>query len=70
MRGIVNDELGYRDVTIPDEAFGHDLRYEDAVPMFEDLRESRASGDGPSALKLSNTLEVAELAHDLPGRRR
>ncbi|MBP1705895.1 MAG: Glutamate synthase small chain [Chloroflexi bacterium] len=58
VRGIVNDELGFGDVPIPDAAFGHDLRYEDAVPMFERLRraaEARGVGFG---LKLSNTLEV------------
>ena len=26
VRGIVNDDLGFGDVPIPDEAFGHDLR--------------------------------------------
>ena len=58
VRGIVNDELGWQDVPIPDEAFGHDLRYEDAVPMFGRLR---AAADGRGlvfGLKLSNTLEV------------
>jgi putative selenate reductase len=59
VRGIVNDELGFTDVPIPDEAFGHDLRYEDAVPMFGRLqRAADARGIG-FGLKLSNTLEVA-----------
>ena len=33
VRSIINDELGYTDVVVPDEAFGHDLKYVDAVPM-------------------------------------
>jgi putative selenate reductase len=58
VRGIVNDELGYVDVPIPDEAFGHDLRWEDAVPMFSRLREAAAGRGVAFGLKLSNTLEV------------
>jgi putative selenate reductase len=58
VRGIVNDELGYRDVTIPDEAFGHDLRYEDAVPMFHELAQVASERGRTFGLKLSNTLEV------------
>jgi putative selenate reductase len=58
VRAIINGELGYRDVTIPDEAFGHDLRYEDAVPMFHELAQVAAEHDRTFGLKLSNTLEV------------
>ncbi|MCL1600227.1 MAG: putative selenate reductase subunit YgfK, partial [Actinomycetia bacterium] len=38
VRQIINDELGFMDITIPDEAFGHDLKYVDAVPMFYNLK--------------------------------
>ncbi len=58
VRGIVNDDLGYRDVVIPDAAFGHDLRYADAVPMFDRLRRAAAAKGVKFGLKLSNTLEV------------
>ena len=58
VRGIVNDGLGYREVEIPDEAFGHDLRWDDAVPMFSRLREAAAGRGVAFGLKLSNTLEV------------
>jgi len=58
VRGIVNEALGYRDVPIPDEAFGHDLRWEDAVPMFGRLRAAAAGRGVAFGLKLSNTLEV------------
>ncbi|MDQ1323524.1 MAG: putative selenate reductase, partial [Chloroflexota bacterium] len=58
VRGIVNDELGFADVPIPDEAFGHDLKYADAVPMFGRLREAADARGLTFGLKLSNTLEV------------
>ncbi len=58
VRGIVNGELGFVDVPIPDAAFGHDLRYEDAVPMFRRLRAVAARRDLAFGLKLANTLEV------------
>jgi NADPH-dependent glutamate synthase beta subunit-like oxidoreductase len=58
VRGIINDELGFSDVVIPDEAFGHDLKYVDAVPMFHNLRRIAATEGVTFGLKLSNTLEV------------
>ena len=58
VRGIVNDALGFVDVPIPDEAFGHDLKYADAVPMFHTLRRAAAARGLTFGLKLSNTLEV------------
>ena len=58
VRGIVNESLGYVDVPIPDEAFGHDLKYADAVPMFRSLQQAAAARDVTFGLKLSNTLEV------------
>jgi len=58
VRGIINDELGYGDVPIPDEAFGHDLKYADAVPMFHHLRQAAAARGLTFGLKLANTLEV------------
>ena len=58
VRGIVNDELGFADVPIPDAAFGHDLAWAAAVPMFERLRAVAAGRGVTFGLKLSNTLEV------------
>ena len=58
VRGIINDELGFTDVVIPDEAFGHDLKYEDAVPMFHNLKRIAIREGLTFGLKLSNTLEV------------
>jgi putative selenate reductase len=52
-------ELGYRDITVPDSAFDHDLRLADAIPMFERLRRVARDRGVAFGLKLSNTLEVA-----------
>jgi putative selenate reductase len=58
VRGIVNGDLGYADVVIPDTAFGHDLRWDDAIPMFRRLRAAADAQGLAFGLKLSNTLEV------------
>jgi len=58
VRGIINDSLEFDDVPVPDEAFGHDLMYVDAVPMFHNLRRVAASKGLTFGLKLTNTLEV------------
>lgn len=58
VRAIINDELGFTDVVIPDEAFGHDLKYVDAVPMFHRLLAIGEKEGLTFGLKLSNTLEV------------
>ncbi len=58
VRQIINDDLAFVDVPIPDEAFGHDLKYVDAVPMFHNLRRIAVDNDRKFGLKLSNTLEV------------
>jgi NADPH-dependent glutamate synthase beta subunit-like oxidoreductase len=58
VRGIINDDLGFTDVPVPDEAFGHDLKYVDAVPMFHNLRRVARTNGLTFGLKLTNTLEV------------
>ena len=47
---------GWRQVI--DEAFGHDLKYEDAVPMLTNLRAVAQECGLEFGVKLSNTLEV------------
>jgi putative selenate reductase len=58
LRGILNGLLGYRQVTVPDEAFGHDLKYPDAIKILTDLRVKAAKKGVQFGVKLSNTLEV------------
>jgi putative selenate reductase len=66
VRGIINDELGFTDVVIPDEAFGHDLKYVDAIPMFHNLKSIAADKGLTFGLKLSNTLEVENHRMEFP----
>jgi len=58
VRSLVNDELGFSDVVIPDIAFEHDLKYEDAVPMLRRLQSVAEECGLDFGVKLSNTLEV------------
>ena len=58
VRGIVNDDLGYVDVVIPDEAFEHDLKWAAAVPMIRNLETLAEQKDRVFGVKLTNTLEV------------
>lgn len=58
LRGILNDELGFKDITVPDEAFAHDTKYPDALAMIGRLRERAAKTGRHFGLKLTNTLEV------------
>lgn len=58
LRQILNKQLGFADVVVPDSAFGHDLKYADAVPMLKRLREAAKARQVQFGVKLSNTLEV------------
>lgn len=56
LKEILNGKLGFKTV-VPDEAFAHDLKYDDAVKIIRSLR-SLAAGKGVRfGLKLTNTLE-------------
>jgi len=58
LRSILNDQLGYRDISVPDEAFGHDIKFDDAVKLIRELRGVAQSRGLSFGVKLSNTLEV------------
>lgn len=58
VRELLNGELGFTQVTVPDEAFGHDLKWADAQPLLDDLRAAAAAKGVTFGVKLSNTLEV------------
>ncbi|MCH7666313.1 MAG: FAD-dependent oxidoreductase [Acidobacteria bacterium] len=66
VRGIINEELGFGDVEIPDEAFGHDLEYQDAVPMLHSLRRLAREKGLVFGVKLTNTLEVKNFRDVFP----
>jgi putative selenate reductase len=58
VRSLINDELGFSDVVVPDIAFEHDLKFEDAVPMLRRLQSVALECGLEFGVKLSNTLEV------------
>jgi putative selenate reductase len=57
LRGILNDTLGF-DIEVPDEAFGHDPKWDDAMAMVKSLAKVAEGRENTFGLKLSNTLEV------------
>jgi len=58
VRTILNDDLDYSDVVVPDAAFQHDLKHEDALPLLNNLRATASDCGLEFGVKLSNTLEV------------
>ncbi|MFA6402078.1 MAG: putative selenate reductase subunit YgfK [Salinivirgaceae bacterium] len=56
LRKILND-TGHFETQVPDEAFGHDLKYPDAVSMIERLLVIAKNTGVSFGLKLTNTLE-------------
>jgi len=58
LRDILNNHLGYKDITVPDEAFGHDLKYPDGVNLIKNLKAKALENNVAFGLKLTNTLEV------------
>ncbi|MDH3349902.1 MAG: putative selenate reductase subunit YgfK [Gammaproteobacteria bacterium] len=58
VRTILNTDLRFSDVRVPDEAFDHDLKYADAVPMLTNLKNVARQCGLEFGVKLSNTLEV------------
>jgi len=66
LREILNKKLGY-DIIVPDEAFGHDLKYDDAKRIINDLQKSASVNNVEFGLKLTNTLESLNRTRWLPG---
>jgi putative selenate reductase len=58
VRRILNEDLGYIDVTVPDEAFDHDLGWDAAIPLLRGLQSVAGECGLDFGVKLSNTLEV------------
>ena len=58
VRTLLNTDLQYKDVVVPDVAFEHDLKYTDAVPMLHNLRAIAGECGLVFGVKLTNTLEV------------
>ena len=58
VRSIINGDLKFTDVVVPDVAFEHDLTFDDAVPMLRRLQSVAKDSGLEFGVKLSNTLEV------------
>ena len=65
LRSILNDQLGYQ-TWVPDEAFGHDLKYPDGVKLIESLTQQAQAKGVAFSLKLTNTLETQNQRQNLP----
>jgi len=63
---ILNNDLKFNDITVPDEAFEHDLKYDDAIALIKNLQKSATKNNVEFGLKLTNTLEVINDRHVLP----
>jgi putative selenate reductase len=67
LRTILNDVMGF-EVSVPDEAFAHDLKWEDAIGLLARLREKAAAAGVAFGVKLTNTLESCNLRRVLPAK--
>lgn len=58
LRAILNEQLGFDDIIVPDAAFEHDITFDNAVELIRELRGVAAAQGLSFGVKLSNTLEV------------
>ncbi len=65
LRKILNDKLGYETI-VPDEAFEHDLKLDDAIGIIERLTQTAKENGLEFGLKLTNTLESLNETKFLP----
>ena len=69
LRYLLNEKLGY-EITIPDEAFEHDLKYPEALTMIKSLSNLAEENGVEFGLKLTNTLESLNSTNWLPEKER
>ena len=65
LRNILNHRLGFS-TEVPDEAFGHDLKYDDGVALIGAMLDAARENDVAFSLKLTNTLETSNIEQNLP----
>jgi putative selenate reductase len=58
LREILNDKLNFK-TNVPDIAFEHDLKYDDALKIIRSLQKTAKQKELQFGLKLTNTLESA-----------
>ncbi len=56
--GIVNDQLGYNDVSVKEDAFAEDLQFDRGIELIGELRDYAAVRGRVFGIKLTNTLVV------------
>lgn len=66
LRKILNTDLKFDDIIVPDAAFEHDLKYDDALVLIKSLQKSATQNNVEFGLKLTNTLEVLNTRQVLP----
>lgn len=66
LRDILNHRLGF-DITVPDIAFEHDLKYDDGIGLITRLIQKATSAGVSFNVKLTNTLETENNQGKLPG---
>ena len=57
LKELLNEELGYK-TSVPDEAFEHDIKFDQAVNLIKNLTLVAAKNTVSFGIKLSNTLET------------
>jgi len=65
LREILNGRLGY-ETEVPDEAFAHDLKFDDGVSLIKNLLTSARKKGVAFSLKVTNTLETSNTHQNLP----
>ncbi len=63
---IVNDELGYLDVNVKEEAFAEDLQFDRGIELIGELRDYAHERDRLFGIKLTNTLVVSNEKQWMP----
>ena len=63
---IVNDELGYHDVSVKEEAFKADLQFERGVELIDELNQYAKDRGHRFGIKLTNTLVVDNIKQWMP----
>jgi len=66
LREILNGDLGYDDIHVPDAAFEHDPCFDDAVSIIRSLSSAARKKGVDFGVKLSNTLETCNVRLALP----
>ena len=64
--GIVNDELGYVDVDVKEEAFAEDLQFDRGIELIGELNEYAKARGRRFGIKLTNTLVVNNAKQWMP----